>query len=82
MEVVIDGVTYVPRAEVPPITDQRLLECLRELTAIQHFHGQTHKHRVWAWDALHALSPELAELSSNNPEAAFTRVRPQEEARK
>jgi hypothetical protein len=73
--VVIDGVVYVPRAEIPELTDERLRRCLQSLTEIQYFSDQRHKHRAWAWDALHALSPELAELSTSNPEAAFDRVR-------
>ncbi len=76
--VVIDGVEYVPRAEVPELTDERLIQCLRSLTEIQYFSDQRHKHRAWAWDALNALAPELAELCSSNPEAAFDRVRPPE----
>lgn len=73
--VVIDGVEYVPRAEIPPITDERLLQCLRSLTEIQYFSDCPHKHRAWAWDAMNALAPELAELSGHDPAAAFERVR-------
>lgn len=75
MRVVIDGVEYVPRAEVPPLTDERLKNALRELTSIQYFSGDTHKHRAWAWDALNALAPELARLASEDPQAAFDHVR-------
>ena len=74
-KVLIDGVEYVPKAEVLPITDERLQKCLESLTEIQYFHEQEHKHRAWAWDALSALSPELAELAADNPRAAFHRVR-------
>jgi hypothetical protein len=73
MKVTIDGVVYVPRAEIPPLTDERLRRALQELTAIQYFNIE-HKNRAVAWDALHALSPELAELASRNPKAAFDRV--------
>jgi hypothetical protein len=72
--VLIDGVEYVPKAEVLPITDERLQKCLESLTEIQYFHEQKHKHRAWAWDALRALSPELAQLAANNPSAAFDRI--------
>lgn len=72
--VLIDGVEYIPRAEIPKLTDERLMRCLQSLTEIQYFSDCPHKHRAWAWDALHALSPELAELSSNDPEKAFDRV--------
>lgn len=75
-QVLIDGVEYIPRAEVPEITDERLQQCLKSLTEIQLFRGETHKHRAWAWDALNALSPELAELASDDPHAAWEQVRP------
>jgi hypothetical protein len=62
MKVVIDGVEYVPRTEIPPLTDKALKAALKELVNIQYFHGQTHKHRAWAWDALDALAPNLARM--------------------
>ena len=73
--VLIDDVEYVPKAEVLPITDERLQKCLESLTEIQYFYECSHKHRAWAWDALNALSPELAQLSSENAKAAFELVR-------
>jgi len=79
MKVVIDGVEYVPRAEVPELTDERLNQCLESLTEIQYFSDQTHKHRAWAWDALNALAPELADLAGRNPGAAWSRVRGEDE---
>lgn len=77
--VLIDGVEYVPRAEIPPLTDERLRNCLESLTEIQYFRECTNKHRTWAWDALNALSPELAQLASESPEKAFDRVRQDDE---
>jgi hypothetical protein len=73
-KVLIDGIEYVPRAEIPELTDERLKECLMGLTSIQYFADQTHKHRAWAWDALNALAPELAELASDDPRAAYERI--------
>jgi hypothetical protein len=73
-QVVIDGVEYVPRAEILPLTDGRLKACLESLTEIQYFSDQRHKHRAWAWDALNALSPELAALAGSDPEKAYERV--------
>jgi hypothetical protein len=75
MQVVIDGVEYVPRAEVPALTDERLQHALESLTEIQYFEGERHKHKAWAWEALRALAPELAELAALNPKQAFDRVR-------
>lgn len=73
-KVIIDGVEYVPRAEIPELTDDRLKRCLESLTEIQYFHECEHKHRAWAWDALNALAPELAQLASDNAKAAFDRI--------
>lgn len=70
----INGIEYVPRASIPPLTDERLKRCLQSLTEIQYFSCQNHKHRAWAWDALNALSPELAELAAQDPTAAYDRV--------
>jgi len=73
--VVIDGVEYVPRAEIPELTDARLKACLGELVSIQYFPECQHKHRAWAWDALNALAPELADLAASNPAAAYERIK-------
>lgn len=62
MNVIIDGIEYVPKGEVPPINDESLKECLRHLVNIQYFTDDRHKHRAWGWDALNALAPELAAL--------------------
>ena len=77
MEVLIDGVAYVPRAAIPALTDERLQLALQALTEIQYFRECEHKHRAWAWNALNALAPELAQLAAHNPQAAFDRVREQ-----
>lgn len=71
MEVIIDGVVYVPKNEVPELTDENLKRCLRELTCIQWFSECDHKHRAWAWDAMNAIAPDIAKLSADNPEVAF-----------
>jgi hypothetical protein len=71
--VLIDGVVYVPRAEIPDLTDERLKRALEELVSIQYFKAH-HKAVAQAWNVLHALAPELAELAASNPEAAYERV--------
>lgn len=71
--VIIDGIEYVPRAEIPNLTDARLQDALEELVSIQYF-KQQHKAVAQAWNVLNALAPELAELSSRDPKAAFDRV--------
>jgi hypothetical protein len=74
-EVVINGIVYVPRVEIPTLTDERLKNALEELVSIQYF-KQQHKAIPQAWNVLHALAPELAELAANDPEAAFRRLHP------
>lgn len=71
--VLIDGVEYVPRAEVPPLTDARLQSALEDLVSIQYFR-ETHKAIAQAWDVLNALAPELAELAARDPKAAYERM--------
>lgn len=71
--VVIDGIEYVPRADVPPLTDARLQRALEELVSIQYFR-EHHKAVAQAWDVLHALAPELAELSARDAKAAYERI--------
>lgn len=71
--VLIDGVEYVPRAEVPALTDERLTAALRELVSIQYFR-EHHKAVRQAWNVLNTLAPELAQLAADNPTAAYERM--------
>ncbi len=71
--VFIDGVEYVPRAQVPTLTEERLHAALAELVSIQYFR-ESHKAVAQAWNVLHALAPELADLAATDPKAAFERV--------
>jgi hypothetical protein len=68
--VFIDGVEYVPKADIEPLTDERLHECLKVLTSMRYF-NQSHKMMCHAYDAIKALSPELADLE---PDVAFDRI--------
>ena len=70
MAVVIDGVIYVPQAEVPELTDKRLQDCLETLTEMRYF-NQNHKMKALAWNAINALSPELAKLDEST---AYDRI--------
>jgi hypothetical protein len=76
MEVLIGGVVYAPKNEIPELTDERIKRCLASLTAIQYFYDFPHKHRAWAYDAIAALAPDIAELCSNDTEAAFNLFNP------
>ena len=71
MEVVINGVEYVPKVELPQINDKKMNECLAELVSIQYFGECSHKHRAWAWDAMNAIALDVAELCSNDIKAAY-----------
>lgn len=77
-KVVIDGVEYVPRAEIPDLNDERLKAALKELVGL-HYFGEWHKARARTWDAINALSPELAEMVSDDPQAAHDRLSPPED---
>ena len=72
--VMIDGIEYVPRAEIPEIRQPEIQKALESLTEIQYFAECSNKHRAWAWDAMNALAPELAALSADDSEAAYERI--------
>jgi hypothetical protein len=69
-KVVIDGVEYVPKADVKPLNDERLQACLEILTSMRYF-NQEHKMMPHTWEAINAISPELALLE---PDAAYSRI--------
>ncbi|MFL1449165.1 hypothetical protein ACI77O_12290 [Pseudomonas tritici] len=71
--VMIDDVEYVPRAEVPELTDERLKLALAELTSMQYLR-EPHKAIAQAWNVLNHLAPELAKLAAQNPQAAYYRI--------
>lgn len=75
--VIIDGIVYVPRADIPPLTDDKLHKALQQLVSIQYF-KESHKAVAQAWDVLNTLAPELAQLAAGNPEAAYRRVNPED----
>lgn len=74
-KVFIDGIEYIPKAEVKPLNDKSLLKCLMVLTEMRYF-KQNHKMEGLAYEAIKALSPELAELE---PSVAFDRIRGDED---
>lgn len=69
-KVVIDGVEYVPKAEIQPLSDDRLQSYLMVLTEMRYF-NQHHKMMALAWNAINALSPDLAKLE---PDVAYSRI--------
>lgn len=74
MKVVIDGIEYVPKASIKPATDEIIQECLEVLTEMRYF-NQNHKMMGLAYNAIKALSPELAELE---PDIAYSRMHGEE----
>jgi hypothetical protein len=75
MKVVIDGVEYIPKAEVLPITDDRLQKVLEILTSMRYFH-ENHKMMCHTYEALKVLSPEIAALE---PDVAYSRIHGEED---
>jgi hypothetical protein len=65
--VIIDGIEYVPKADVPELTDVRLKGCLEVLTEMRYF-KQDHKMMPLAWNAINELAPDIAKLT---PEKAY-----------
>lgn len=61
MKVFIDGVEYAPKVDLSEIKDDKVLECLKVLTSMRYFE-QNHKMMGNTYEAIAALSPELAEL--------------------
>ena len=74
--VIIDGVEYVPRGEIPPLTNERLQGCLESLTELRYFNLSSNKMRAVAWNAINALAPEIAALPEKE---AFDRIHGVEE---
>lgn len=72
-EVIVDGVVYVPLAEIPELTDERLKRALQGLVKIQYF-DESRRAKSQAWDVLNILAPELAQLAAEDPKAAFDRM--------
>ena len=71
MKVVIDDVVYVPRCDIDEIGDENLNSALKELVSLFYF-GDWHKAQPRIWEALNYIDPNLAELVSNDPEAAYS----------
>jgi len=69
--VMINGIEYVPKVEVKPMTDLVTANVLKVLTEMRYF-GQSHKMHSLAYDAIYAISPDLANM---DPDDAFRFVR-------
>lgn len=71
MKVVIDDVVYVPRCNIGKIEDENLNKALKELVSLFYF-GDWHKAESRIFEALDYIDPNLAELVSNDPKAAYS----------
>ena len=73
MEVLIDGVRYVPDTSIEPPTDRIAAEVVFELVTAVHLYSSSHGRNLWntVWDALRRLSPDLAMLAVTDACAAY-----------
>ncbi|AXH59595.1 hypothetical protein [Pseudomonas amygdali] len=76
MKVLIGGIEYVPKVDLGEITEDSRRDALRQLVYMQYM-NEEHKLRAQAWDVLNALSPNLAELCSKSPKAAYDLMHPE-----
>jgi hypothetical protein len=73
--ILVNGVEYVQKSDIKQAEDTRIQDCLEVLTEMRYF-NQQHKMKGLAWNAIHALSPELATLDER---AAYKRIHGNEE---
>lgn len=74
--VLIDGIEYAPKCDIPELTDDRLNKALQGLTAMLYFREE-HKSMAHAWDILNDLAPDLARLAADSPKKAYDMVHPE-----
>jgi len=72
-EVLIGGIEYVPRAEIPELSDARLEQALKILTAYLYFDSSS-RPMAMVLNTIRALSPELAKLAEDDSLAAYERM--------
>ena len=73
MKVLIGGIEYIPKAEIPEPTDGRIKDCLETLTEMIYF-KQNHKMQGLAMNAIKALSEDIYKLACDNPTAAYEAI--------
>lgn len=75
MEVLIDGIRYVPATDIPVIADADRLRAVKALvTAIYLYAPRDRGTSGCIWDALRALAPDVAELAGNDLREAYAAV--------
>lgn len=68
--VLIDGIEYVPKNMVQSPSEKKILLAMKELVSI-HYFDESRKAKALSWNALHTMSPELADLTSDDPSKAW-----------
>ena len=66
MEVIINGIQYVPKCDVKQLNDVITQEVLEQLTSLRYFNLSTNKMRAQAWDAINAINSVVAKLSPSD----------------
>jgi hypothetical protein len=67
MNVIIDGIKYVPETSIKPLDDGTTKEVLKVLTEMRYF-NQSHKMSSLAYDAISCINKDIADL---NPDIAY-----------
>lgn len=76
MEVFIDGTRYVPATDIPVVSSEAHLQAVKALVTALYLYGPAGRGvNGCIWDALRALSPDVAELVGNDPRAAYEAVK-------
>jgi hypothetical protein len=78
MNVEIDGVRYVPDASIKNVDDEKIVECVREMTVARVLYGAPHgcRSEKGAWWAVLTLlaGEEFRGLLWEDPDAAATSI--------
>lgn len=75
MEILIEGVRYVPVTDITVISDVAHLQAVKALVTALYLYGPAERGvNNCIWEALRALSPDVAELTGNDPRAAHEAV--------
>lgn len=73
MKVTINGIEYVPKAEVKEPPEGVVGDVVRELVSAIFLYSPNHGRDLWntLWSVLTRLAPEVAHLAVDDPQAAL-----------
>lgn len=76
MKVTINGIEYVPKAEVKEPPEGVVGDVVRELVSAIFLYSPNHGRDLWntLWSVLTRLAPEVSHLAAENPRAALKAV--------